>query len=330
MECYQTPGDEFQIESVPVSNGLARIELSAQARGYARDARALNTRRAYLGDLKRFNRWCSQRGLCPLPASGVDVANYMSCLAHSGRKPSTIDRALAAISETHRLAGLPSPRSDHVVRDVMKGIRRTLSVAQNRKAPVMLHDLKRMVTGLPEGLKGIRDRALLVLGFAGAFRRSELVALDVGDLSFTTDGLEVRLRGSKTDQERAGVTIGVPYGGHPKSCPVRAVQAWLGAAAIVDGPVFRRVDRHGRISPSRLGSKAVAGVVKACAELTGLDPGIYGGHSLRSGLITTAIKVGKSEHLVMRQSRHKSIAVFRTYVRDVDLFSENAAAGIGL
>ncbi|MEO8179592.1 MAG: site-specific integrase [Deltaproteobacteria bacterium] len=187
-----------------------------------------------------------------------------------------------------------------------------------------------MVGTLTDRIKGVRDRALLILGFACAFRRSELVSLNLEDLNFTADGLEVTLRSSKTDQERAGVKIGVPYGGHPGSCPVRSVQAWLRASGIVTGPMFRPIDRHGNVSSQRLSPEAVATVVKVHAGSAGLDPRRYAGHSLRAGLITAAVRAGKSEALVMRQCRHKSVSVFRTYVRDADLFRENAAAGIGL
>jgi site-specific recombinase XerD len=268
--------------------------------------------------------------VCPLPASPTAIANYLCSLADAGRKPSTIDRALAAISEAHRMAGLPSPRAEQPVREVMKGIRRTLGVAPVRKLPLMIEDLRRMLMGLPDGMKGLRDRAVLVLGFACAFRRAELVALGVADLKLTAQGLEVILRSSKTDQEHRGTSIGVPFGTDPSSCPVRAVQAWLRAARISEGPVFRPVDRHGNVAARRLGAKAVASLIKEHARSVGLDPDQYGGHSLRAGLITSAMKLGKPEAVVMRQSRHKSVSVFRSYIRDADLFAQNAAAGIGL
>jgi site-specific recombinase XerD len=330
MDNYRASKEPFQIELIVGSNDVLGPSLSAEARAYARESRSENTRRAYLTDTTQFTRWCLGRRLTPLPAESSTIANYLSWLADSGRRVATLERALAAISQAHRMAGFASPRSDDGLKAVMKGIRRAIGVAPVRKSPVVVTELQRMAEAIPCSLKGVRDRALLVLGFAGAFRRSELVALDAADLNFTGDGLEVGLRSSKTDQEGRGAKIGVPYGGHPGSCPVRCVQAWLKVAGIVEGPIFRPVDRHGNISSQRLTPRAVANVVKACAELAGLDPRKYSGHSLRAGLITSAVRAGKSEALVMRQSRHKSIAVFRTYVRDTDLFRENAAAGLGL
>jgi site-specific recombinase XerD len=330
MKPYRTSAEPLHSEPIVVAGHVALPELSARAKAYSRQARAPGTKRSYLGDLERFGAWCSQRGSCPLPAASTEVANYLSSLAEAGRKPSTIDRALAAISEAHRMAGLPSPRAEHHVRQVMKGIRRALGVAPTRKSPLMIEDLRRLLIGLPDGIKGLRDHAVLVLGFACAFRRSELVSLDVADLKLTAHGLEVILRSSKTDQERQGTTIGVPFGAHPSSCPVRAVQAWLRAARISEGPVFRPVDRHGNVSARRLGAKAVASLIKEHARSVGLDPDQYAGHSLRAGLLTSAMRLGKPEAVVMRQSRHKSVSVFRGYIRDADLFAQNAAAGIGL
>jgi site-specific recombinase XerD len=322
--------EQLPIEAATVPVGLAHLELSAQARRYARDARAQNTKRAYLSDTMQFTRWCVDRRLSPLPATPSTVANYLSWLAVQGRKVATIHRALAAISQAHRMAGLPSPRGDEGLKEVMKGIRRTIGAAQVKKAPVLVGDLRALLAATGSGTKGTRDRALLSLGFAGAFRRSELVDLDIAELDFTSEGLEVTLRKSKTDQEGAGTKVGIPYGGHPQSCPVRLTRAWLDAAGLTEGPLFRPVSRHGKASSRRLSGKAVASVVQQLASRIGLDPTKLGAHSLRAGLATTAIRAGKQESTVMRQTRHKSVAVFRGYVRHADLFRENAAAGIGL
>lgn len=168
----------------------------------------------------------------------------------------------------------------------------------------------------------MRDRALILSGFAGAFRRSELVALDVADLAFTRDGLTVTLRRSKTDQEGQGRKIGIPYGANPDSCPVRVVQAWLKAAAIADGPVFRSINRHGRVLPGRLAPADVARVVKKLAERAG--------HSLRAGHATAAAVAGASERSIMNQTGHRSVQMVRRYIRDGSLFRENSAGKLGL
>lgn len=309
---------------------IVPLELAPEAARYADQSRASSTRRAYLTDTTRFASWCATRGLTSIPASPETVANFLSFLARDF-KVATIERNLAAISVGHRKLGFESPRRYEIVREVMRGIRRDLGVAPIKKAPVLVGDLRALVkTTKAAGIKGARDRALMVLGFAGAFRRSELVALDVSDLAFTGEGLEITLRRSKADQEGAGAKIGIPYGSYPQTCPVRVTKAWLDAACIGEGPLFRPVNRHGQVAIRRLSGKAVASVLKVLAANIGLDPTKLGAHSLRAGLVTSAIRSGKQERLVMRQTRHKSVAVFRGYVRDADLFSENAAAGIGL
>jgi integrase len=213
------------------------------------------------------------------------------------------------------------------VKLTLAGVRRTLGVDQQGKAPVLTADIASMLSHVPDKLIGIRDRALLLIGFAGAFRRSELVALNVEDIELREDGLRVTIRKSKTDQEAAGYVIGIAYG--TKLCPVLALQAWLSVAAIASGPIFRHLDRHGRIL-ERMSPEAVAIVVKRYAAAAGLDPTKYAGHSLRAGLVTQAAINGVPEMAIMKQTRHKSSDMLRKYVRDASLFRENASARVGL
>lgn len=187
-----------------------------------------------------------------------------------------------------------------------------------------------MVATLGDGPGGIRDRALLLIGFAAALRRSELVALDVDDVTEREDGLVVTLRRSKTDQEGAGAELGVPFGSDPTTCPVRALRRWYEASGIEAGPIFRPVTRHGVIGEARLTDRSVALVVKRTAERAGLDPVQFAGHSLRAGLITSAAEAGVQERHIMAQSRHKSVPVMRRYIRGATLFQDNAAAAVGL
>ena len=177
---------------------------------------------------------------------------------------------------------------------------------------------------------GTRDRALLLVGFAGAFRRSELVSLDVADVTFGADGLIVQLRRSKTDQEGEGRKVGLPFGSNPLTCPVRALRAWLDVAVVARGPIFRAVDRHGNVADVRLTDQSVALVVKRCAKAAGLDSEKYAGHSLRSGLATAAAMADVSERAIMAQTGHKSLPMVRRYIRDGSLFRRNAAAAVGL
>jgi integrase len=184
--------------------------------------------------------------------------------------------------------------------------------------------------GLGTDAAGCRDGALLPLGFAGALGRSELVGLDVSDITEGADGLTVRLRRSKTDQEGAGRTIGIPFGSNPVTCPVRAWRGWLEVSGITEGPAFRPVDRHGHIGATRLSGQAVALVLKRHAARAGLDPGEVAGHSLRAGLATSAAPAGVPERVIAEQTGHKGTSMLRRYIREGSLFRENAASAVGL
>ncbi len=300
-----------------------------RARHYARESRATNTRRAYRADWADFTAWAQEHGRTALPATPQTVVLYLSARADT-LKTATLQRRLTAISQAHKAADLNTPTAERAVLRVMTGIRRQKGTAQEGKAPAITREIRAMVEHLPPTLRGQRDRALLLLGFAGAFRRSELVSLDVGDLAWSDDGLTVRLRRSKTDQEGAGRTVGIPYGSKPATCPVRAVRAWLAAAQITDGPVFRGVDPHGNLRRTRLADKTVARVVKNAAEAAGLDPTVYAGHSLRAGLATAAAQAGVAERVIMAQTGHKSLPMVRKYIREGSLFTQNAAAEVGL
>jgi integrase len=217
------------------------------------------------------------------------------------------------------------------VRLVLAGIRRTHGTAQEGKAPVLTADVRKMVDALPAGAIGVRDRALLLLGFAAALRRSELVGLDVGDVQETTDGLVVRIRKSKTDQEGAGRLVGVPYGSAPATCPVRALRAWLEFRCDVDPALFRHIDWHGK-QHKRLTDKAVARLVKRAADRVGIDPATVAGHSLRAGLATSAAAANVPERVIALQTGHESMTMLRRYIREGALFvlGQNSAAAIGL
>jgi len=191
-------------------------------------------------------------------------------------------------------------------------------------------DILVMLDATDPGLIGMRDRALLLLGFSGAFRRSEVVGLDVADLDFNRDGLTVNLRRSKTDQDGQGRKIGIPYGSNPETCPVRVVQAWLDQTGITQGPVLRSVNRHGRLQPVRLGAGNVATIVKKLAQRAGLDPAKFAGHSLRAGHATSAAASGASERSIMNQTGHRSVQMVRRYIREGSLFRENSAGKLGL
>ena len=308
---------------------LARFEeVVRKARTFASSAKAPATKRAYQRDWCSFEAWCRDAGVASLPASPATVAAYAAYVIGEGLAVSTLQRALVSISQAHKMAGLAAPTSNATVLETLKGIRREKGTAQPQKAPVLPEQIRAMLAVLPGDLLGVRDQALLLLGFSGGFRRSEIVGLDVADIEFTTDGLVVVLKKSKTDQEGKGRKIGIPYGTSPETCPVRSLRRWLDVAEVTHGPVFRPVGRWGQVSDKRLNGRAVARMVKRYAERVGLDPKRFAGHSLRSGLATAAARAGKSERSIMNQTGHRSVPMVRRYIQEGSLFTENAAAGL--
>jgi len=301
-----------------------------QAREFIRASKAENTLRGYQSDWRGFCQWCEAHGLCPVPALPETVAAFIAECA--GRlKVGSIQRRLNAIAEAHKAVGMESPTHSPIVKNTMKGIRRTKGTAPVQKSAALTDDIRAMMGVTDAGLIGLRDRALVLLGFAGAFRRSELVGLTVGDCTFGNDGLTITLRRSKTDQAGAGRRVGIPYGSNPETCPVRTLQAWIDqAAAPADGPLFRSINRHGRIQRGALSGGDVARVVKKLAERAGLDAAKYAGHSLRAGHATSAAIAGASERSIMAQTGHRSVQMVRRYIRDGSLFRENSAGKLGL
>ena len=304
-------------------------EIAADARDYVAASRAENTTRVYRTGWAQFTAWCDEHGVVALPAGAETVACYVADLARVA-KAATIDARLAAISAAHRAAGHGTPTKEEAVRLVRRGVRRTFGTAQRQVRPITVPELRTMLEGLGTDPAGCRDRALLLLGFAGALRRSELVSLDVADITEGAEGLTVRLRRSKTDQEGAGRTVGIPYGSNPTTCPVRAWRAWLELSGSTEGAAFRPVDRHGHIGAARLSAQAVALVLKHHATRAGLDPGEVAGHSLRAGLATSAAAVGVPERVIAEQTGHRGTAMLRRYIRKGSLFRENAASAVGL
>lgn len=304
-------------------------DLIRSARNFMDAAKSENTKRAYRADWRHFENWAGDHDRNPLPASPETVAAYLTDLSDAA-KVSTLGRRMAAISQAHQMAGYESPTRTSPVRMLMSGIRRTKGVAPQSKTPVLTEDVLAMLAALPAGVLGVRDRALLLMGFAGGFRRSEIVGVDVEDLEFKRNGLVVNLRRSKTDQEGAGRKVGIPYGSSEQTCPVRSVKAWLAEASIESGPVFRAVNRHGKVQPKRLSPQSVGLVVKRYAQACGKKASDFGGHSLRSGFATQAAAQGASERSIMNQTGHRSLKMVRHYIREGSLFRENAAAKLGL
>jgi integrase len=263
-----------------------------------------------------------------MPATPATVAAFIAECADTLRVGS-IQRRLNAVAEAHKAAGLESPTHSGIVMNTMKGIRRTKGTAPAQKSALLMDNIRAMVDATDAGLIGLRDRALILLGFAGAFRRSELVGLTVDDCGFGKDGLTVTLRRSKTDQTGAGRKVGIPYGSNPETCPVRNLESWIERAGRSDGPLFRSISRHDQVRPRGLSGIGVARVVKKLAQRAGLDTVKYAGHSLRAGHATSAAIAGASERSIINQTGHRSVQMVRRYIRDGSLFRENSAGKLG-
>lgn len=293
---------------------------SASVSTYLQAALAANTKKAYLSDIKHFMHWGGT-----IPATAESVAEYLASFA-TQLSVATLNRRAVAIGSAHTLRQLKSPTDSALVKATLQGIRRVNGSAQRQVLPAMKHDIQAMVKGM-RGIKGMRDKALLLTGFAGAFRRSELVALKVTDIQFLEEGAIIRVQRSKTDQQGHGRSIAIPYA-KGRLCPVTAIQAWLKQAEIMDGYLFRRVDRHGNVMEAGITGQTVAMVVKARALEAGLDAAQYSGHSLRAGLATSAAKAGVASWKIRQQTGHRSDAMLNRYIRDSQLFIDNANSRI--
>ena len=312
-----------------VGLGVAE-ELIEAAEDYASGADALGTAVAYRKHWTAFESWCVGQHLCALPAAPQTLAAYLALRADQGRRPATLRVTLAAVLQTHERAGHASPTTDPFVKKTWKGIRRKLGVKPKKKDPLSATELRRMMDVLPAGLIGHRDRALLLLGFAGGFRRSELVALTVRELSFVREGLEVFIVTSKTDQERKGDLKVVAFGSDPSTCPVRAVKDWLELSGIIEGPVFRPINRHEQLAAKALTDHAVAAILKRAAQLAGLSTPELSGHSLRSGFVTEAANNGADYPSIMDQTGHGSLDTVHGYNRRKDKWKRPASSKLGL
>lgn len=303
----------------------ALTDVLTSAASYAQAEKALATRLAYRADWRHFTSWCDTVNSRSLPAEPATVAGYLAHLADSGRSASTIGRRLAAINYAHKLKGLDSPTTAEGVRAVLRGIRRSLGVKVNRKTAASAGAIAAMLAQVPDTLAGTRDRALLLLGFAAALRRSELAALRRNDIALSAEGALVTIRASKTDQEGEGAEIAVPRGGRLK--PVEAIEHWLAIAQISQGPVFRPIDRHGRIGAAALTDRSVANVIKRYAQAAGLDASRFSGHSLRAGFVTSALEHGADLFKVMDVTRHRRLETLKGYDRRARAFKDHAGAG---
>ncbi|MGI9286399.1 MAG: site-specific integrase [Pseudomonadales bacterium] len=307
-----------------------RAEALDAARHYAQQSKAASTWRAYASDWRIFEQWCVKAELASLPAEPHTVCLFLSRQAAQGTQPATLRRRLAAIRMVHRSANQPSPHDAVAVAEVLSGIQRDVGVAPLQKAPAVAEDVQRMADACNVDTKvGCRDRAVLLFGFAGAFRRSELVALETTDLIDHADkGVEVIIRRSKTDQVGAGQRIALVREAETRYCPVAALDTWRARAVVTDGPLFRRISRGDHVRDTALSAQSVALIVKKYAAQVGLDACQFAGHSLRSGFLTSAARNRASLFKMQEVSRHKSLDVLQGYVRDAEKFDDHAGEGL--
>jgi site-specific recombinase XerD len=323
---------------------VADHTLTRDEARYVDAARAANTVRGYRADWTDFTTWCTERGHAPLPADPATLTGYLTHLAARGLKVGTISRRLSAITFAHTVHDLPDPTAGARVLAVWEGIRRTHTTPPTQALPLMpplLHDVldacpttRTWTTGGrdPEpDLAGLRDRALLLVGFVTALRRSELAALDVAHLADHPRGLVVSIARSKTNQtgDHPELVV-VPHGAHPQRCPVTALRTWLDAAAITDGPLFRPVSKGNRALHRRLHPESVNTLVRNAIQRAGTDASGYSAHSLRAGFVTHAHLRGATDRAIAHQTRHRSLATLGTYVRIHTAWDDNAATQLGL
>lgn len=307
------------------------IANAEKAQGYADKASAENTKRAYEAGWADFVAWCAEKDCPALPAPEAVVGLYLADRAEM-LKPSTLRLRLVAIRTMHKNHGHHLDTAAPQIRRVLQGITRTHGAATRKVEAATLEVIRDTVRALTKkkGPKALRDRALLLIGFAAALRRSEISAIDLDHIRFGAEGVVLTLPRRKTDQEGEGTEIGIPFGKDEAYCPVRTLQAWIAEAGITEGAVFLSIGKGGRILQSRLGDKDVARAIKKAVAVAGYEADQFGGHSLRSGFATTAGRAGVPERVIMLQTGHKSLPVLRGYIRRGALFTENAAAMIGL
>lgn len=293
----------------------------ARAAHYAAASRSANTRKAYRSDWSDWSTHCETRGWSALPANPAEVAAYLAAMADAGRKVSTIRRRLVAIGVAHKMAGQASPAEAPGVRMTVEGIERKLGSAPLKKAALTVDLVAKALKKVPEDLTGKRDRALIMVGFAAALRRSEIVGLDVGDIRHHPKGLVVNIRRSKTDQRGEGKTKAIPHG--RRIHVAEALDAWLAASGIKEGPIFRGV-RGPHVLSGRLCTEQVARIVKARASAIGLNPKSFAGHSLRSGYISSAADTGATLQTIASHAGHAKIDTTLGYVQIQDAFANHS------
>jgi len=292
------------------------------------NSKANNTVRAYKSDFNNFGLFCAQNGFKSLPSEPKIVSLYITHLSSKGIKMSTLKRRLVSIGVIHKLKGHYLDTKHPVIIENIMGIKRRKGSIQKGKKPLLINNLKKIINAIDEhnteNIKKFRDRSIILMGFSGGFRRNEIVSLDYDDLDFVTEGLKISIKRSKTDQFGEGSVKGLPYFDNTKYCPVLSLKNWIEISKIRSGPLFRRFSKGTKLSEKRLTDQTVALLIKKYLKIAGIDSKNYSGHSLRSGFATSAAEAGVEERNIMSMTGHKSPEMVRRYIKEANIFKNNA------
>lgn len=320
--------ENFYIKKIINSKYLSDKSLSTLS-----ETKSKNTINAYESDWNDFCDWCNYNNFSSFPATSETVVNYINDLADYA-KSSTIKRRISAISENYNAAiasglNIENPCRNWIIKEALIGLNRIKGVRQKGKTPLYWNDLEEIIKVMDlSKLSNIRDKSILLLGFMGAFRRSELASLNINDITFVPQGIIITVTESKTDQNKEGQTVGIPYIEDKNMCPILALKEWINKANITDGPLFRRLLKNGKPSNNALSDKSINLIVKKYVSKIGLKKELYGAHSLRHGFATFAAMNGIEERIIMKQTRHHSVEMVRHYINEADLFVNNPIAMI--
>ena len=299
-----------------------------------KSSKSNNTLRAYKSDFKDFGLFCAKNEFKSLPSEPKVISLYLTHLSTKDIKMSTLKRRLVSIGVIHKLKGhYLDTKHPSIIENIM-GIKRRKGSSQKGKKPILISDLKILIKAIDkhknDEIKKLRDRTIILIGFSGGFRRNEIVSLNYDDLEFMPEGLKITLRRSKTDQYGEGSLKGLPYFDNPEYCPVLSIKKWLDFSKINTGPVFRRFNKGSKLSDKRLTDQTVALLIKRYLELAGINSRNFSGHSLRSGFATSAAESGAEERSIMAMTGHKSTEMVRRYIKEANLFKNNALNKIKL
>ena len=291
-------------------------------------SKAINTVRAYKSDFKDFVLFCTKNRFRSLPSEPKIISLYLTHLSTKNVRISTLKRRLVSIGVIHKLKGHYLDTKHPSIIENLLGIKRRKGSIQRGKKPLLINNLKKVINIIDElnndEIKKYRDRTLILIGFSGGFRRNELISLDYDDLDFVKEGLKINIKRSKTDQFGEGSVKALPYFDNPKYCPVLSLKKWIEVSNISSGSLFRRFSKGSKLSKNRLTDQTVAILIKKYLKLTGIDSKNYSGHSLRSGFATSAAEAGVEERSIMAMTGHKSTDMVRRYIKEVNLFKNNA------